>query len=172
MTVWHVWSHSEQPRLLTYQEQPVIRKTQKRKPTLLNVSVAVYSYFEKGCWKKFTRQSRKVFWVVLSSLFLKRIWKNGTKRPDECLQELNEINKSSFDNFSVRNSGIDYIPYHLSGLSRAHFSDSLSRNSWTRVDCCLFIPLEKWLDYRVSHLGNHGCRLLCTHHNTSTCPYT
>ena len=27
----------------------------------------VYSYFEKGCRKKCTRQSRKVLWVVLSS---------------------------------------------------------------------------------------------------------
>ena len=39
----------------------------------------LYSYFEKGCWKKCTRQSRKVLWVVLSSLFFKEIWKNGTR---------------------------------------------------------------------------------------------
>ena len=39
----------------------------------------VYSYFEKGCGKKCTRESRKVLWVVLSSLFLKGIWKNGTR---------------------------------------------------------------------------------------------
>ena len=32
----------------------------------------VYSYFEKGCHKKCTRQSRKVLWVVLSSLFFKK----------------------------------------------------------------------------------------------------
>ena len=32
----------------------------------------VYSYFEKGCQKKCTRQSRKVLWVVLSSLFFKK----------------------------------------------------------------------------------------------------
>ena len=38
-----------------------------------------YSYFEKGCPKKCTRQSRKVLWVVSSSLFLKEIWKNGMK---------------------------------------------------------------------------------------------
>ena len=31
-----------------------------------------YSYFEKGCRKKRTRQSRKVLWVVLSTLFLKK----------------------------------------------------------------------------------------------------
>ena len=33
----------------------------------------VYSYFEKDCRKKCTRQSRKVLWVVLSALFLKEI---------------------------------------------------------------------------------------------------
>ena len=32
-----------------------------------------------GCRKKCTQQSRKVLWVVLSSLFLKGIWKNGTR---------------------------------------------------------------------------------------------
>ena len=39
---------------------------------------SIYSYFEKGCRKKCTRQSRKVLWVVLSALFFKEIWKNGT----------------------------------------------------------------------------------------------
>ena len=39
----------------------------------------IYSYFEKGYGKKCTRQSRKVLWVVLSSLFFKEIWKNGTR---------------------------------------------------------------------------------------------
>ena len=33
----------------------------------------VYSFFKKGCWKKCTQQSRKVLWVVLSSLFFKEI---------------------------------------------------------------------------------------------------
>ena len=39
----------------------------------------LYSYFEKGCRKKCTRQSRKVLWVVLGSLFFKEICKNGTR---------------------------------------------------------------------------------------------
>ena len=39
----------------------------------------VDSFFEKGCRKKCTRQSWKVLWVVLSSLFFKEIWKNGTR---------------------------------------------------------------------------------------------
>ena len=39
----------------------------------LNRRGTVYSCFEKGCRKKGTRQSRKVLWVVLSSLFSKEI---------------------------------------------------------------------------------------------------
>ena len=39
----------------------------------------VYSYFKKGGRKKCTRQSRKVLWVILSSLFFKEISKNGTR---------------------------------------------------------------------------------------------
>ena len=40
----------------------------------------VYSYFKKShCRKKCTRQSRKVLWMVFSSLFFKQIWKNGTR---------------------------------------------------------------------------------------------
>ena len=39
-----------------------------------------YSYFEKGCRIKCTRQPRKVLWTVLSSLFFKEIWKNGRKK--------------------------------------------------------------------------------------------
>ena len=35
--------------------------------------VLIYSYFEKGCRKKCTRQSRKVLWMVFSSLFFKEI---------------------------------------------------------------------------------------------------
>ena len=38
-----------------------------------------YSYFEKSCRKKCTRQCRKVLQVVLSSLFFKEICKNGTR---------------------------------------------------------------------------------------------
>ena len=33
----------------------------------------IYSYFEKGCREKCTRQSWKALWVVLSSLFFKEI---------------------------------------------------------------------------------------------------
>ena len=39
----------------------------------------VYSYVEKGCRKKCTRQSRKVLRVVLNSSFFKEVWNNGTR---------------------------------------------------------------------------------------------
>ena len=39
----------------------------------------IYRHFEKGWSQKWTRQSRKVLWVVLSSLFVKEIWKNGMR---------------------------------------------------------------------------------------------
>ena len=45
----------------------------------LDLTLGQYSYFEKGCRKKCTRQFRKVLWVVLSALFFKEIWKNGTR---------------------------------------------------------------------------------------------
>ena len=46
-----------------------------------------------------------------------------------CLRVLKESNKSRFDRYSRQKQCIDHIPYYLSGLSRAHFSDNLSRNN-------------------------------------------
>ena len=46
---------------------------------LKNATSFLYSYFEKGCRKKCTRQSWKVLWVALRALFFKEIWKNGTR---------------------------------------------------------------------------------------------
>ena len=46
-----------------------------------------------------------------------------------CLRVLKESKKSSFDSYSGQEQFIDHIPYYLSGLSRAHFSDNLARNS-------------------------------------------
>ena len=52
--------------------------SQKGLEKLCEICTSWYSYFEKGCRKKCTRQSRKVLWVVLSLLFFKEIWENGT----------------------------------------------------------------------------------------------
>ena len=51
-----------------------------------------------------------------------------------CLRVLTESNKSRFDSYSRQEQCIDHIPYYLSGLSRVHFSDNLSRNSCIRMD--------------------------------------
>ena len=45
----------------------------------MRIICCIYSYFEKFCWIKCTRQPRKVLWVVLSPLFFKEIWKNGRR---------------------------------------------------------------------------------------------
>ena len=50
------------------------------------------------------------------------------------LRVLKDSNKSRFDSYSVRN-GVLIIPYYLSGLSRAVFSDNLSRNSCIQRTC-------------------------------------
>ena len=85
-----------------------------------------YSYFEKGCRKKCTRQTRKVLWVVLSSLLFQR---RAREAMDVCLRVLKESNKSRFDSYSVRNSVL--IISHITFRDcRVHmFSDNLSRNS-------------------------------------------
>ena len=88
------------------------------------------SYFEKGCRKKCTRQSRMVLWVVFSSLFFKEIWKNGTTRGHGYMSASAEgKQKKSVRQLQCEKQYIDHIPYYLSGLSSAHFSDNLSRNS-------------------------------------------
>ena len=89
----------------------------------------IYSYFEKGCRKKYTRQSQKVLWVVLSSLFFEKIWKNGKRGHAVCLRMLKEGSKSGVDSYSVRNSVLIISQITFRDF-RAHiFSDNLSRNS-------------------------------------------
>ena len=46
-----------------------------------------------------------------------------------CLRVIKESNKSRFDSHSRQEQCIEHIPYYLSGLSRAYFSDNVSRNS-------------------------------------------
>ena len=67
-----------------------------------------YSYFEKVCRKKCTRPSRKVLWMVLSSLFLKE---DTQEAIDVRLQVLKK--SSRFDSYSVGNSVL-IIPHILS----------------------------------------------------------
>ena len=90
----------------------------------------VYSYFEKGCLKKCTWQSRKALWVVLISLFFKESQDiMAREATDICLWVLKESNKSRFDSYQVRNSVL--IISHITFRDcRVHIIfDYLSRNS-------------------------------------------
>ena len=48
---------------------------------------------------------------------------------DMCLRVLKESTTNKFDSYNRQEQCIDHIPCYLSGLSRAHFSDNVSRNS-------------------------------------------
>ena len=100
------------------------------------------------------RLSRKVLWVVLSSLFFNDIWKNCTrdKAMDVCLRVLKESSKSRFNSYSVRNS--ELIVSHITFRDcRAHiFSDNLSR----------IIEIAKFVE--ISHLLRKSCLLLFCFH--------
>ena len=61
-----------------------------------------------------------------SGWFLVHLFSNKFQRVvgeamDVCLRGLKESNTSRFDSYSVKNKCIGYIPYYLSGLSRAQF---------------------------------------------------
>ena len=82
----------------------------------------VYSYFENGCRKKCTLQSRKALWVVLRALFFKEIWKNATGGNGHMFASTKGKQQNyRFDSLSRYEQCIDHIPYYLSGLSRALF---------------------------------------------------
>ena len=98
---------------------------QRRLTTLINV----YSHFEKGCQKKCTRQSRKVLWVVLSSLLFKEIWKNRMRGHGRMFASAKGKQQKWLDSYSVREQCIDHIPYYLSGLSRPRVSGQPFSNS-------------------------------------------
>ena len=61
------------------------------------------------------------------------------KAMEMCLRVLKKSNKSRFNRYSRQKQCIDHIPYYLSGLSHAHFSDNLSRNSCIKMPR---LPLE------------------------------
>ena len=71
-----------------------------------------------------------------------------------CSRVLTESNKSRFDSYSSQEQCIDHIPYYLSGLSRAHFSDNLSRNSC--INAVVSIKNVNINEYKSLLLGT-GC---------------
>ena len=98
--------------------------------------VGVYSYFEKGCRKKCTRQSRKYRGWFLVHCFSKKFQTMAREAMDVCFLVLKESNKSRFDSYSVRNSVL--IISHITFWDcRVHsFSDNLSRNSCISIWHC------------------------------------
>ena len=62
-----------------YLEQKITASVTLEEGLSSRKNIVVYSYFKKGCRKKCARQSWKVVWVILSSLFFKEISKNGTR---------------------------------------------------------------------------------------------
>ena len=83
------------------------------------------------------------------------------KAVEMCLRVLNESNKSRFDGYSHQKQCTDHIPYYLSGLSRAHFSDNLSRNS-----CILGILFNSTfqLRLRLENVKNVQTLIILDHH--------
>ena len=79
----------------------------------------LYSYFKKGCRKKCTRQSRKVLWVVFSSLFFKQISKNGKRGHGRMFASAKGKQQKQIRQPQCQEKCIDHIPYNLSGLSHA-----------------------------------------------------
>ena len=90
----------------------------------------VYSYFEKGCRKKCTRQSRKALWVVLSSLFFKEVWKNGTRGHGCMFARAKGEQQKQVRQLQCQDQCNDHVPYYLLGLSRTLF---LQMNTWWYV---------------------------------------
>ena len=90
----------------------------------------ITSYFEKGCRKKCTRQSRKALWVVLSSLcFSKKFERIDTKGHGNVFASAKVHSTATV----VRNRVL--IITHVTFRDyRVHiFSDNLSRNSCIAV---------------------------------------
>ena len=90
-------------------------------PVSLFVGKEIYSYFKKGCRKKCTRQSRKVLWVILSSLFFKEISKNGRRGHGRMFASAKGKKQKQVRQLQCQEQCIDHIRYYLSGLSRAQF---------------------------------------------------
>ena len=95
-----------------------------------NCVVDAYSYFEKGCRKKCTRQSRKVLWVILRSLFFKESQdRMAGEAMDLCLRVLKESNKSGFDSCKGGNSVLIIFRITFRDCRVYILSDNPSRNS-------------------------------------------
>ena len=76
-------------------------RTGAKKGWMNGHTVSIYSYFEKGCRKKCTRQSERYcgwFWVLCS---LKKFERMAREAMDVCLRMLKESNNRRFNSYSV-----------------------------------------------------------------------
>ena len=73
---------------------------------------------------------------------------------DMCLRVLKESTTKKFDSYNRQEQCIDHISCYLSGLSRAHFSDNVSRNSCI---CLTEISIKTWLiDFLLLFIAQDG----------------
>ena len=67
----HTWSFCRHVALLSTEREEARWRHKEQLRTVLDYIGSAYSYFEDGCRKKLcTRQSRKVFWDMINTLFL------------------------------------------------------------------------------------------------------
>ena len=93
------------------------------------ITSSLYSHCDWGR-KKCTRQFRKLLWVILSSLFFKEIWKNGTRGHGRMFASAKGKQEKQVRQRQCQEQCIHHIPYCLSGIvACTFFSNNLSRNS-------------------------------------------
>ena len=118
--------------------------------------IQVYSYFEKGCRIKCTRQPRKVLGGFRVHCFSKKLERMAGEAMDMCLPVLKESSRSRFDSYSVRNSVLNISHITFRDCRVYTFSDNLSRNScrWAGRLCRSLTPravhaLCVWRDHKA-----------------------
>ena len=105
--------------------------------------------------EKSTRRSRKLLWVVLSSLFSKKLERVARETMDVCLRVLKESKIIKFDIYSVRNSVL-IISHTTFRDCRVHIccprslTDNLSRNS------CIHLSLAVSKAQRLKSVKHHA----------------
>ena len=122
----------------------------------------IYSYFEKGCRKKCTRQARKVLWVVLSSLFFKEIWKNGTRGHGHMFASAKGKQQTYVWQLHCQEQRILIISHITFRDCRMHIvTDKLSRNSCIKdiqrlQSIFICILLNHTISFKPYHLNLGG----------------
>ena len=76
--------------------------------------VIVYSYFEKVCREKCTRQSWKALWVVLSSLFFKEILLTTFAAQNKCNIHYKTAPRYNITNEGTRASNVTIASFYIS----------------------------------------------------------